>query len=348
MDPTRSIIALAFAAAAFTAAAAEQDSTCLACHGQAGPTKTLSGGDKLELHVDGKVFGTTVHEPMGCTGCHSAIDLAKHPGTPRKLPASAREYSLAATESCKTCHQPIFDAYLTSTHGKARAQGAPLCSDCHNPHAVTRSALAVPKDTCVGCHSTAVEAHQKWLPNAAHHFEVVACAACHSPNAQRKVDLRLFDASGKEVAAGAPTPPSQEPLNETRLAQFVHLAGRDGKVTLVGRLEVPDGAEKHALQPGAKAIKECTTCHRKDAPAFQNVTLSVISADGARVRYEARKEVLHAPTSVESVRGFYALGGTRIEILDVLLALALIGGISGPIVHLVMRKLSRKKDQPHA
>ncbi len=342
------LTALALAAATFTAAAAEQDATCLGCHGQPGLTKTLASGDKLELNVDGKVFGATVHEPMGCTGCHATIDPAKHPSTPRKLPASARDYSLAASESCKTCHQPIFDAYLTSTHGKARAQGAPLCSDCHNPHAVTRSALAVPKDTCLGCHSTAVEAHEKWLPNAAHHFEVVACAACHSPNAQRKVDLRLYDASGKEISTGAPTPPSQEPLNETRLLQFVRLAGRDGKVTLVGRLEVPDGAEKHALQPGANAIRECTTCHRKDAAPFQNVTLSLIGPDGERVRYEARKEVLHAPTSVDSVRGFYALGGTRIEILDVLLALALVGGISAPIGHLVMRKLSRKKDKPHA
>jgi len=344
----RLILTLALAAAAFTAAAAEPDAACLACHGQPGLTKTLANGDSLVLQVDGKAFGASVHEPIGCTGCHAAIDLAKHPGTPRKLPASARDYALAATESCKTCHAPIFDAYLSSTHGRARAQGAPLCSDCHSPHQVIRSALAVPKDTCVGCHSTAVDAHEKWLPNAAHHFEVVACAACHSPRAQKKVDLRLYDAAGKEVAAGAPTPPSQEPLDETRLLQFVRIAGRDSKVSLVGRLEVPDGAQKHALEPGAKAIKECTTCHRKNAEAFQNVTLSLIGPEGERVRYEARKEVLHAPTSVDSVRGFYAIGGTRIQLLDVVLAPALLGGIFAPLAHLVMRRLSRKKGQPYA
>jgi hypothetical protein len=94
-------------------------------------------------------------------------------------------------------------------------------------------------------------------------------------------------------------------------------------------------------------VRECATCHRKGADPFQNVSLSVVGPGGDRTRYETQADVLHAPTSVESVRGFYAIGGTRIQILDVLLALALLGGISAPLGHLIVRKLMRRKGERH-
>ena len=334
---------------AFAAPALAAGEECLACHGQQGLTRKLDKGDTLELHVSPEKFNASIHGALGCSGCHAEVDLKTHPGKPRQLPATAREYTLAASETCKTCHAPVFEAYLGSTHGKGRENGAPVCANCHNPHEVTRASFAVPRETCDTCHAGVVAAHQKWLPNAAHHFEVVACAACHSPGARKKVDLRLFDAAGREVAAGAPTPPRQQPLDETRLAHFMRLAGRDGKVTLVGRLEVPDGAEKHALAPAAKALKDCTACHRKGAEAFQSVTLSLLGSEGERVRYETRQEVLHAPTSVDSVRGFYVIGGTRIGLLDAALGLVLVAGISGPLLHLLLRRLARRnRKQDHA
>jgi hypothetical protein len=86
-----------------------------------------------------------------------------------------------------------------------------------------------------------------------------------------------------------------------------------------------------------------TTCHRKGAEAFENVTVSVVGPDGKRVHYEVRKEVLSAPTSVDSVRGFYAVGGTRVGALDVLLLVVLAGGISAPFVHFLLRRLLRRK-----
>ena len=331
----------------FAAPAGAAGEECLACHGQAGLTKTLEKGDVLQLHVAADAFAGSVHASLGCGGCHAAIDLKTHPAKPRKF-ETARAYAVQTVEACKGCHEPIFEAYLKSTHGLARDNGAPICSDCHQPHAVTHTALAAPKDTCMTCHTQAIDAHQQWLPNAAHHFEVVSCAACHSPGAQKKVDLRLYDASGKEVRSGAPVP-GKGPLDEKQLAAYVRGAGRNATVTLVGRLEVPDGAQLHAIGKGERAIKDCTTCHRKGAEAFQNVTLSILEPDGRRTRYEAHANVLQAPTSVDSVRGFYAIGGTRIQLLDILLALVVLGGVSGPILHFLIRRLTRrKKDAPHA
>ena len=60
--------------------------------------------------------------------------------------------------------------------------------------------------------------------------------------------------------------------------------------------------------------------------------------------YDAQKEVLSSPTSVDSVRGFYAVGGTRMGALDLLLLAALAGGIAAPLGHLLLRRLLRKKD----
>ena len=345
MRLARALGLLVLALAAAPAAAGGEE--CLACHAQPGLTKTLDKGDVLQLHVPADAFAGSVHAPLGCTGCHAGVDLKKHPATTRKFD-TARNYAMQASEACKSCHEPIFEAYLKSTHGTARHAGAPICSDCHKPHEVTHTALAAPKDTCMTCHTGAITAHQRWLPNAAHHFEVVSCAACHSPGAQKKVDLRLYDASGNELRTGAPVP-GKGPLDEKQLAQYMRGASRDAKVTLVGRLEVTDGAQLHAIGAGAGAIKDCTTCHRKGAEAFQTVTLSVLEPDGRRTRYAAHANVLQAPTSVDSVRGFYAIGGTRIQLLDIVLGLMVLGGISGPLLHFLIRRLSRrKKDAPHA
>jgi hypothetical protein len=334
-----------FLLAAPPAFAADGDATCLGCHGQAGLTKTFAKGDTLALHVEGKAFEGSAHAPVGCSACHSAIDLKTHPAKTRSFD-SARAYTAAASDACRNCHDGVFAAYEKSRHAKAQGTNpaAPLCADCHNPHEVKPSAAAsLGKDACLTCHAGVEDKHEKWLPNTAQHFEVVSCAACHAPLAPKKVDLRLYDTvQNKEITGKESVIPAGAPLDEQHLWGIVRNASTQGKVTLMGRVEVANGADAHALLDKGKAVNDCTTCHRKGAEPFQNVTFSTVGPDGRRVRYEARKEVLHAPTSVDSMRGFYAIGGTRIQILDILLALALVGGISAPIAHLVMRRLSRR------
>jgi hypothetical protein len=43
------------------------------------------------------------------------------------------------------------------------------------------------------------------------------------------------------------------------------------------------------------------------------------------------------------VRGFYAIGGTRVGALDVLLLVVLAGGIAAPFVHFLLRGLLRRR-----
>ena len=73
--------------------------------------------------------------------------------------------------------------------------------------------------------------------------------------------------------------------------------------------------------------------------------MSIVGRDGRPVRYEADKDVLSSVMSVESVSGFYAIGGTRIKLLDVLLVFAFLGGLSVPVGHLTLKWLFRKYRQ---
>ena len=103
------------------------------------------------------------------------------------------------------------------------------------------------------------------------------------------------------------------------------------KAALRGRLEVSTAPQAHQLADKSKAMGDCKTCHRQGSEAFQTVTISVVGPDGRRVRVGANPDVLSSVISIDAVRGFYAIGGTRIMLLDILLVLAFLGGLAVPI-----------------
>lgn len=338
------------------AALGDADRQCLNCHGQAGLEKEFAKGDSVALHVDAGAFAKSAHAALGCSACHSEVDLKKHPGSGGKRYASSRAFAVAATEACRTCHESSVEAHAKSVHGKdplANA-AAPLCTTCHSSHEIARASVSL-RESCFGCHGDALEQHAKWLPNTKTHFNVVACAACHAPSAGKRVELRFYDAKTRAelVTEGEPVAKgngSDKPMDAEKLRAIVHAVeegGAGGNVLLVGRVEPLTPGEGHRILAKGEAVKDCAACHRKGADPFQNVSLAVVGADGQRTRYEAQKDVLHAPTSVDSVRGFYAMGGTRVQILDIVLALALIGGISAPLGHLIVRRMMRRKGERH-
>jgi len=49
--------------------------------------------------------------------------------------------------------------------------------------------------------------------------------------------------------------------------------------------------------------------------------------------------VLNSLTSMDSVRGFYAIGSTRIKLLDYLLLLVVFGAASVPLAHMTVKRL---------
>jgi hypothetical protein len=391
-------------ARAADSALSQLDRQCLACHSAKGLEKKLANGETLSMHVDGPAFAKSVHSKIGCAVCHANTSFENHPPLKTEI-ASIRENSLELTKVCSSCHGDIAKLYEGSIHAalvREGNQGAPICADCHNPHAVMakaaydaatgapcsnchnpiftayagsvhgKAALGCPnchrahdvsaattgdrlKNACLTCHQDALAAHKTWLPNAAQHFETVSCPACHSPAAKRKVDLRLYDSVTRQRVAEKEGVPQFEGRVRSADAKGAGLdamalhsllrefnrEGLDNKTTLKGRLEVSTGAEAHQLMEKSQSIRNCAKCHQQGADAFQSVTVSIVGPDGRRVRYGAKPEVLNSIISVDSVSGFYAIGGTRIKLLDWLLVLAMLGGIGGPLAHMTLRKFFR-------
>jgi hypothetical protein len=332
------------------------DKQCLGCHGIDGFKKELAGGKILSLHVQGDGFAKSVHRVIGCAACHADVDLKTH-SQKRKTIASTREYSIAMAKICGGCHAEALKQNETSVHATLLASGnlsAPVCTDCHSSHAVSPKTAY---DTCVGCHLPAMEGHQKWLPNAGLHLEVVSCAACHAPAAQRMVDLRLYDGVAKKWVSekeGGPgfgklaraADADGNGLDAVELRKLMGQINLDDAVhpkNLRGRIELRTGVEAHQLSGKMKAIKDCASCHQQGAEPFQNVTISIVSANGKPVRYKAQKEVLGSVLSVDSLREFYAVGGTRNVLLDILLVLAVLAGLSVPIGHQILKRIVKKQ-----
>ncbi len=404
------LAAAVLALASLTAVAAagqisQADQQCLGCHGTKGMETKAADGDTLSLYVQADLFAKSVHSMIGCAVCHGDATLANHPPLKKKI-ASVREHSLELTKVCSSCHGAIAKQYQGSIHATLLRNGvsvAPVCSDCHSPHAVMAKAaydaasgapcskchdsifgaykgsvhgkatLACSnchkshdvspaagedklKNACLGCHPDALTAHQTWLPNSERHFDAVSCPACHVPGAKRKVDLRLYDNVAQRRVAEREGVPQFESrvrsadakgvgLDAMALHSLLREFGRDrgdSKMTLRGRLEVANGVEAHQLTRKDQAIRDCTKCHQQGADPFQSVTVSIVGPDGRPVRYGAQKEVLNSIISVDSVSGFYAIGGTRIKLLDALLVLALMGGFGVPIGHATVRWLFKK------
>jgi hypothetical protein len=310
-------------------------------------------GDKYEQYAE-SIHATLLDDgnlaaPV-CTDCHGS-----HSVGPKAT------YETIAGVPCKKCHENIFEAYLGSMHGQARSKpghiAAPICADCHRAHEVGVASTGTRlKEACLACHEGATDSHQAWLPNTALHLEAISCPVCHSPKARRRIDLGLYDAVARRPVSEQEGQPrfddrvraadaDGDGLDAMELWNLVREFNRDGtaaELSLRGRMEVRTGVEAHQLSAKTEAIRDCDTCHRDRADPFQSVTISIVRPDGRPVHYDADKEVLSSPVSVGSVGGFYAVGGTRIRLLDILFLLAVLGGVAVPVGHITMRRLLKK------
>lgn len=321
----------------------EMNDTCRNCH--AGKFTQY----KTSIHASLVAQGDK-RAPV-CTDCHGAHNIE---------PMSV--YQPVTGMPCKKCHADIYKEYSGSVHGLARKNGnviraahiqAPICADCHTAHKVTAPASnGHLTSACTGCHDNVAQKHDKWLPNAGLHLEVVDCAACHAPVSERRVDLELTSAAGTEQKDAGPLQrrllaieKEGGSLGASELWKLVRESKKSGKSTQVvlrGRLEVSSGAQAHHLASRLSAVRDCSSCHHAGSSAFQNVVVSIRQPDGRDRHYRADRDTLDSAESVDSVGDFYALGGTRIRLLDKLLVAALMGGLAIPIGHFTVGRIIKK------
>jgi hypothetical protein len=167
------------------------DAKCVKCHSR-GLKKKLEDGDTMSLKVDVDAFATSVHQVIGCTGCHRDVAKGKHPS--REPIASARAYSLKHNQTCSQCHAAKSRAYEDSIHAKLVAAGseeAPLCSDCHSAHAIQPRQTYQPAtgEPCSNCHADIFTAYEESVHGHAFvqgnrfrgaDVRAPICADCHS------------------------------------------------------------------------------------------------------------------------------------------------------------------------
>ncbi len=311
---------------------------CKGCHSE--KYKQYQGSIHSNL-----LMGGNLKAPV-CTDCHGA-----HSVGPKALADTI------GGVPCKKCHEQTFEAYKESVHGKAKISGmnsAPICSSCHFAHEI-KPALASrsPKATCMGCQKNAADLHKEWLPNSDIHLEAVACTVCHVPDVERRVYLRITDSvSGENVYKtkvkeflGA----SYETLTLAKAGGIVDtqlwdmyqkLGDNNAKVNLTGSLGLQDCNQSHRLAPKTKAVKQCDNCHDANSKFFKAVTMAIISPDGQEEHYNVNPAVLGSMFSILPLNQFYALGSTRIKLLDIIGILMVVGGMSVPIVHITLRILT--------
>ena len=179
------------AAAAAQEAAADPDAKCLKCHSKK-LKKKLEDGETMFLQISAEDFGQSVHQVIGCTGCHRDVAKGKHPS--REPIASARAYSLKHNQTCSQCHAAKSRDYEDSIHAQLVAAGseeAPLCSNCHSAHAIQPQQTYQPSsgEPCSSCHSDIFTAYESSVHGYAYiqgdwfrgeDVRAPICADCHS------------------------------------------------------------------------------------------------------------------------------------------------------------------------
>lgn len=209
-----------------------QDTTCVQCHDITG-------------------YKGSVHEAVGCSGCHTQAGNYPHPAK-------------MAKPECSTCHADEVKAFEGSVHAERAKKGTadtPTCQSCHGSvHAVVASS------------DPASTVSKKNLPNT--------CGACHA-NPQflarhqiafaHPVEAYKFSVHGKAIVSGNDKAATCSDCHSSHSIQ----PGSDPR-SKVNRVNVPDtcgtchaeiaktylaSVHGQAMRRGVTQAPVCTDCH---------------------------------------------------------------------------------------
>ncbi len=227
---------------------------CLVCHGDKSLTTTDSTGKEISLFVDHSVFAKSIHQNLGCDGCHQGVLAEPHATPPGPV-------------NCGSCHQEEASLYQAGFHGQKKLEGtanAPDCKDCHSYHRI-RKADDPDADTyrgnqpkmCAKCHSSPVTVRKYQMPIPAPYQEymesvhgislkegndgVAVCSDCHKSH-----DLK---------------PPS-DPASLTYRTNIPSTCGQCHPSELE---EYSKDAHGSAVREGVADAPVCTDCHTEHA-----------------------------------------------------------------------------------
>jgi nitrate/TMAO reductase-like tetraheme cytochrome c subunit len=162
--------------------------TCGQCHGNEGMAKKHGLPSVYPAYID-SIHGFALNKEgllvaANCQTCHGSHHILSH-----KDPLSAT-YKTNVPKTCGSCHAGIATDYEQGIHGKAVAAGnkdAPVCSDCHNAHAILQPTEAEFRTQstpiCGSCHkekfSTYRDTFHSQLGSLGGYVETARCWDCH-------------------------------------------------------------------------------------------------------------------------------------------------------------------------
>ncbi len=164
---------------------ANEEQYCMRCHGRQ-TTLRFRCGEKRKMKVDTAVLKASVHGKLDCSDCHFGFSPDEHP---QRNFRTARDFTLASSESCRRCHFDKYTKTLEGIHYAILSQGrldAPVCIDCHGSHEIARIGRerTASAKRCQRCHSReydtyAGSVHGNALFNG-HNQDVPVCVDCHT------------------------------------------------------------------------------------------------------------------------------------------------------------------------
>ena len=170
--------------------------------------KTLANGEILSLQINADHFASSVHGPLGCTGCHTDINLASHPPANNPI-ASKRAFSIAMAQICANCHVDQANRWSKSVHAALvhdNNPNAPICTSCHSPHQVMKgAAAAIETVPCQNCHGGIYTAYLASVHGILRKGGLAKAPLCYNCHGAHDIEVASAGVGRRDVCLGCHT-----------------------------------------------------------------------------------------------------------------------------------------------
>lgn len=135
---------------------ADQNTSCLGCHGKQDITVQFQNKESVSGYLDEEKLKTSVHGTLACAECHAEFAGDQHP---KRNFQSHEQYRIRSSLACRRCHSDeqisTRSVHVDVLNGE-KAGNPPICSDCHGSHSVVRvtkiKLLSDEAKLCLRCH----------------------------------------------------------------------------------------------------------------------------------------------------------------------------------------------------
>lgn len=262
------------------AASSEEVQMCLGCHSDKNLTKQLDNKEVLSLFINGNEFANSIHNAIGCAGCHMDISMENHPQV--KKVKSKKEYTANASKVCTMCHtdeqlrkKPIHSSLMTKA----------TCVECHGSHyikLISAQKISLKENRyCLTCHkskltmtmknreSLSVFVDESAIGSSAHGN--LQCHDCHSGFSKTEHPVKTFSSRRDYSIVTSDICRKCHTDAYTQYEGSIH-----SSMLKSGNLKAPTCTDCHSAHSVAKAktdktlgLTSCNKCHGEMKSSYE-------------------------------------------------------------------------------